>query len=454
MSLLIAIVILVLLMWTELFTSHATTEIPSRIAAVCVVTMLVPMFAAFQIRIARWRHRACLPATWLPRLHWIMIFHGLVWATAAMLIASVLQWPVIVKQLPIARSIPGLDDVIILCPILFSLAASWAIFIFGSPANGLSATRCRRKIYSLWLRMRLLLVAAPILLAFFVFDLLRMFLKGGTDVGQLTSGNLLLVVPLAIVVLVAIAVAYPWLLLTIWKTRPAGEELVARVDRLFIAANCRPRKVRIWSTGRNVANAAVIGVFPRTEVLLLSDLMLEVFPEEQLDAIVLHEIGHLKQRHALKRILFISGPLLLLMLDQQMSFGLHAAIAGSGFLATITGFLHPYLLPVGYVVYLLLVSRFRFRNMEFEADQFAAEAAEVEQLAAALERFDAISPQRGRRASGFHPAIHDRIAALERAYLKRVSETDDVAAVSLFDHLASPVAVGGSVSDSSVGRSG
>jgi STE24 endopeptidase len=48
-----------------------------------------------------------------------------------------------------------------------------------------------------------------------------------------------------------------------------------------------------------MGNAAVMGFVPRFRYVLLSDLLLETMPDEQIEAIFAHEIGHVMHRHLL-----------------------------------------------------------------------------------------------------------------------------------------------------------
>jgi Zn-dependent protease with chaperone function len=427
MSLLVAIVILMMLMWTE-FCSPQTPKDPAlQTAAVLAVSLVVPAVAAFQIWIARKRHVDCLPSTWFSRLKSVAIIHSIVWLVAATFMVSTLQWPWVVRDSLAGSSLPLLDDVLIISPVMFSLVVSWGIFIFGSPANGLSVCRSRREVFSLWIRMRFLVIAAPILFAFFVMDVATMAIDSKPE-----FFNTFFMVGGVIVFAVGVMAIYPKVILAIWKTRKLSaqdtseQKVQRRINRLFHQIGFRPLEVRVWITGDNIANAAAVGVIPGTQILVVSDLMLRLFPGEQLDAVVLHEIGHIKKHHAFKRMSLIVAPLLFLMVDQQLSFGLHAMIASSEFLETRIGAFRNYLFALLFLGYVFAIFKTWFRSMEFEADKFATECSSSEQVIAALETFAVIHPQQRDRSVGSHPSLRQRVVAIvnEESMSNELSDSD------------------------------
>jgi len=66
----------------------------------------------------------------------------------------------------------------------------------------------------------------------------------------------------------------------------------------------RYRNILVWHTHFNVGNAAVMGLFPRFRYILLSDLLLEHMPDEQIEAVFAHEVGHVIHRHMAWYIVF------------------------------------------------------------------------------------------------------------------------------------------------------
>lgn len=90
----------------------------------------------------------------------------------------------------------------------------------------------------------------------------------------------------------------PAILLRIWDTAP----LVDGPLRDRLTAMCRRHRVRcggmrVWNTRGLILNAAVVGFLARLRYVLLTDALIENLPAEQLEAVMAHEIGHVRRRH-------------------------------------------------------------------------------------------------------------------------------------------------------------
>ena len=98
--------------------------------------------------------------------------------------------------------------------------------------------------------------------------------------------------------LLIFAASVPWLLRNTWETEAlaAGPER-ALLEGVAQLSDFRCRKLFVWRTGQSVANAAIIGLFPRQRVVLFSDLLLAQLDLRQLASVFAHEIGHAKKNH-------------------------------------------------------------------------------------------------------------------------------------------------------------
>lgn len=77
---------------------------------------------------------------------------------------------------------------------------------------------------------------------------------------------------------------------------PAGE-LRDELVELASGAGIGVREIWVWPTDGLVANAAVMGVFPRLRCVMLSDALIECLPRQQVLAVMAHELGHVAHRH-------------------------------------------------------------------------------------------------------------------------------------------------------------
>lgn len=90
----------------------------------------------------------------------------------------------------------------------------------------------------------------------------------------------------------------PPIVLAIWSTTrlPAGE-LRDRLTELCRRHRVRVGGFRVWDTRGAVLNGAVLGVVPRLRYVLLTDAVIERLERAQLDAVMAHEIAHVRRRH-------------------------------------------------------------------------------------------------------------------------------------------------------------
>lgn len=191
-------------------------------------------------------------------------------------------------------------------------------------------------------------------------------------------------------------------------------ELANAIEEAFLESGISPITALVWNTRRRVANVAVVGFIPGNQVLLISDIVLEHFPKDELVAVVRHEIGHLRKYHPLKRLLLAGAPLVLLLIDLSSRIGLHQLLADSPVP------LAEFAIVIGYVVYIEWLSVSVFTRMELEADRFATldregqpRISRINSLRESLRRFAAICPSELTRKGGPHPSLAERIIRLD-----------------------------------------
>ena len=403
MHFLIAIVLLLSLCWDRVFPASNSGNGLLTVAAVFLSAMLVPMFAWAQTWILKRRYLSGKKAGFKAKVHRMAAAHSFVWAVTSIAVIVWLRWPDVVQQIPYAKQIPLVDELLLVAPAMVSLIASWAIFIFGLPKSSLAKQSTHADLFLFWMRMQMTFVTAPILLAFFVADCVLL-----TDVVSLaTDWQPAIWMAVGIVAVVA-ALFYPKLMLLFWPTKKVQDaDLLARVAKLCRWSGMKTRQLLIWRTGNSIVNAAAVGTFPGTEVILVSDMLLEKFDADEVDAVVLHELGHVKHHHSIKRTAWIMLPLLMLGLDESLGLGLHRAASDWGPLLQHSP-------AICYLAYLLIVLRTVFRSMEFQADRFAIETlakhSSSRSVELTLEKMAVIYPKTRNRQTGLHPSIRQRLS--------------------------------------------
>ncbi len=193
----------------------------------------------------------------------------------------------------------GIDEALILLPTLLYLMAIWWI---DDPLEQIcsSATLLRRldqgetienewsRPANIWrkVRMTLATIAVPAWLLLSMMEFADRFVPE-RFLGLAILG--------AIVIM---QIAGPSVLIRVLDVRSmaAGETRDA-VLALAKQSGLVLRDVMLWRTGGRMANAAVVGPIRGTRRVLLSDALLNAVDDDQLQAIVAHELGHLKHRH-------------------------------------------------------------------------------------------------------------------------------------------------------------
>lgn len=90
----------------------------------------------------------------------------------------------------------------------------------------------------------------------------------------------------------------PLILVRVLRTRRLERgPLRARLEAIARQSGVAVRDIRVWHTGNTAANALVSGVVPGLRYVLLSDLLIESMPDEQIEAVFAHELGHIVHWH-------------------------------------------------------------------------------------------------------------------------------------------------------------
>jgi STE24 endopeptidase len=83
---------------------------------------------------------------------------------------------------------------------------------------------------------------------------------------------------------------------------PIRDRLQRAADRLGF----RCSDILLWNTRNGMANAMVIGLVPWLRYVVFTDRLLEEFPEEEVEAVFGHEIGHIRHKHMVYYLIFLT----------------------------------------------------------------------------------------------------------------------------------------------------
>ncbi len=202
----------------------------------------------------------------------------------------------------------------------------------------------------------------------------------------------------------AAAWAFPAALVRLWGCRPVppGDtpDLVRGLERESGAAFS---KVFLWDPGGGMMNAAAVGLAKPFRYLFLTPALLRGLTREELSAVILHELGHVRRRH------------LLFYLFTGIA-GMNAAVIAAAFLPLENSAERFAAGAALILVYFRFVFGWLSRNMERQADLFAlGRCGSAAPLANALEKLGIAAGHIRLAASWHHQGIAERVDFLRRA---------------------------------------
>jgi len=192
--------------------------------------------------------------------------------------------------------------------------------------------------------------------------------------------------------------------------------------------------------------AGVIGVVPGLRYILITPALIEALTRDELDAVMAHEIGHVKKRHLLLYVFLIAGFSLLAGMVAEpfvymiLSFDFLNRIIieqelAPGNVVTIFGAVS---LLIFMVVYFRYLFGYFIRNFERQADLYTLSAMGNSQaLVSAFEKIAVLSGNIRDEPNWHHFSIAERIGCLEQGERepRRVEGHNKKVWLSLFAYL-------------------
>ncbi|MBX2851289.1 MAG: M48 family metalloprotease [Phycisphaeraceae bacterium] len=198
------------------------------------------------------------------------------------------------------------DELLIMLPTLLTVVWAWAAYQpidrrlrealimrdadAGKPVYPLLP---RGAYIAMQLRHQFGLLLLPLLAVFAWSETLT--LLGPNFGGPLSDNAAMALSPLGVLV---IFIGAPLIIRHVWHTRPlpAGEVR----DRMVVLCeqhNVRVRELLLWQTSGRMINAAVTGLVSKVRYILLSDGLLDQLGPREIEAVMAHELAHVKHKH-------------------------------------------------------------------------------------------------------------------------------------------------------------
>lgn len=335
------------------------------------------------------------------------------WSLATIVVLGLFRWDLCIRSLPVFRNSIVLTQLVVLLPILGPLVAFWFIVVrleqkyIARLLGHRPASHWRECITAIWIQSRhmILLPAIPVFAILAIEDSLQLFPELGIY-RLLMYATVIAVIPILL----------PKLIHRLWDVESLpNDSRKRRVELLISRMGVRVAEICLWRTGGRSINAAVAGAFQNSRILLLSDALLDSFDDDDLDAVVAHEMAHVKHRHIQSMLWSLIAAGLVAILSMQI-------IDPLGWQRVSTSQLSLLIVSIVLSVW-VFVHRFIARQFEFHADWEACRflsndnpsthPSNEASVAAMVRMLQKLVPSGVSGSDWWHPSIQARIATLE-----------------------------------------
>jgi Zn-dependent protease with chaperone function len=227
------------------------------------------------------------------------------------------------------------------------------------------------------------------------------------------------------VFLIMLMAVLPVFIQSWWGCKPLKDTVKAReLEEFLRKRGFKYRKLLRWPLfeGR-MMTAGIMGIVSRYRYILVTDSLLEMLTEEELKAVLAHEMGHAKHHHLLFYVLFLIGYLVLAFGLFDIYFYFLASrpffmqFLSSSHAEGNTLFSFALSLPmlVTLIIYFRYVMGFFMRHFERQADLYSAKIMGTpEYTIDSLEKIAWLSGKSRDVPSWHHFSIRQRVDCLQR----------------------------------------
>ncbi|WP_068470066.1 M48 family metallopeptidase [Candidatus Protochlamydia phocaeensis] len=265
----------------------------------------------------------------------------------------------------------------------------------------------------------------PFLLFSFIFDLLdHMPFWHQWMLPSDSLSHLLFLIGISLILLVICLALMPFLIVRCWKCKPLkSQPLTTRLEAVCQSLGFKYAGMCTWSILRHSFTAGIIGIFSFSRYIMFTPLLLSHFKQEEIEAILIHEIGHNHYKHLLIYPFILMGMMLvsaalLLPLENFLSPYLTApslliSLENGQILLIVTLFVC-YALLLG--TYFRLVFGFFSRLFERQADLYIFNTTlSPHYMIQALDHIGVVTGNTHDHPSWHHFSIQERINFLHSA---------------------------------------
>jgi Zn-dependent protease with chaperone function len=231
--------------------------------------------------------------------------------------------------------------------------------------------------------------------------------------------------------LLVVAIIGPAFIKRFWQCRPLENRFIRyRIESMCRNAGMDFNDILIWPLfGGKMITAGVMGLIKRFRYILVTPALVEMLEPIEIDAVIAHEIGHIKLKHLLFYLCFFVGYLIVAfaLTDLAMYLFIYLGIA-YGFIidegalnSLVISLCFSFSTILIFIIYFRYVFGYFMRNFERQADIFAyTTIGSPQPLISTFEKISLSSGQSPDKPNWHHFSIHERITYLTKCASDRI----------------------------------
>ncbi|MBC2715677.1 MAG: M48 family metalloprotease [Desulfobacteraceae bacterium] len=217
-----------------------------------------------------------------------------------------------------------------------------------------------------------------------------------------------------------ISIIGPVLIQKFWGCRPLRFGAIRhRIESLCRKANMPYRDIMVWPLfGGRMITAGVMGLIRQFRYILVTPALMRHLDPSEIDAVIAHEIGHIKKNHLSFYLAFFAGYLVVTFTALDLIlYAIIYAEATYGFInssssayATLSSISFSLFMIILFLVYFRYIFGYFMRNFERQADLYAySMMGDAQPLISTFEKITVTSGQSPDRPNWHHFSIKERI---------------------------------------------
>ena len=232
--------------------------------------------------------------------------------------------------------------------------------------------------------------------------------------------------------LFVVALIGPLIIQKFWRCRPLETGYYRqRIESLCRRANLRYADILYWPIfGGRMITAGVMGLISRFRYILVTDALLRILTPEEIDAVIAHEVGHIKKMHLLFYLFFLIGFTVIAFSSYNLTIYLiilsesiyhFVFLTGISLQTAVTG-LHSLAIILSFLIYFRFIFGYFMRNFERQADAFVYTLFDSAMpLISTFRKIVAASGHSADKPNWHHFSIRQRVDFLKRCEVDRTS---------------------------------